>query len=138
MPSRRSWITWPISCTNRSRTRPTAKRQPHHSEYAATDTSAVPAEVSTFSFGSRRTSPLIAPKNLTISAPAAASAPLMRERALRAARVVRVGSENASRDPAGGSPAGACSDECVRPAIGAGEGGTYVSPLSIRALWQQR
>ena len=28
MPSRRSWITWPISCTSSSSTKPTANGQP--------------------------------------------------------------------------------------------------------------
>ena len=31
MPSRRSWITWPISCTNSSRTKPIANFQPQSS-----------------------------------------------------------------------------------------------------------
>ena len=31
MPSRRSWITWPISCTNSSTTKPTANVQPKNS-----------------------------------------------------------------------------------------------------------
>ena len=30
MPSRRSWITWPISCTNSSTTKPTANVQPQN------------------------------------------------------------------------------------------------------------
>ncbi len=32
MPSRRSWITWPISWTNISTTKPTANVQPKNSE----------------------------------------------------------------------------------------------------------
>ena len=32
MPSRRSWITWPISCTNRSTTTPSANVHPQNSE----------------------------------------------------------------------------------------------------------
>ena len=32
MPSRRSWITWPISCTNSSSTKPIANFQPQISE----------------------------------------------------------------------------------------------------------
>ena len=31
-PSRRSWITWPISCTSSSSTNPTANLQPQISE----------------------------------------------------------------------------------------------------------
>ena len=32
MPSRRSWMTWPISWTNSSTTKPTANFQPQISE----------------------------------------------------------------------------------------------------------
>ena len=32
MPSRRSWITWPISWMNISTTKPAANSQPHSSE----------------------------------------------------------------------------------------------------------
>ena len=49
IPSRRSAITWPISCRNSSTTNPAANSQPQNRLYAATDTSAVPDVVSSFS-----------------------------------------------------------------------------------------
>ena len=52
MPSRRSWMTCPISCTSSSSTKPTANFQPQMSAYAAIDTSIVADVVSTFAFGS--------------------------------------------------------------------------------------
>ncbi len=41
-PSRRSWMTWPISWTSSSSTNPTANLQPQMRLYAAIDTSIVP------------------------------------------------------------------------------------------------
>ena len=82
-PSRRSWITCPISCTNSSTTNPAANSQPQNRLYAATDTSAVPEVVSSLTLGSSSRKPLIAVKNLAMTAATAASALPIRLRRLR-------------------------------------------------------
>ena len=53
IPSRRSWITCPISWTSRRITKPAANDQPQMSEYAAIETSIVAEVESTLIFGSR-------------------------------------------------------------------------------------
>jgi hypothetical protein len=68
-------MTWPISCTSRSRTKPSANFQPQISEYAATETSIDADVVNSFSFGSSRASALSLAANFTARIPTAASAP---------------------------------------------------------------
>src|SRR3954451_15511811 len=75
MPSRRSWITWPISCTNSSSTKPIPNFQPHSRLYAATDTSMDPDVVRIFSFGSSSRTTLIFAANFTIRRASAATPP---------------------------------------------------------------
>jgi hypothetical protein len=62
IPSRRSWITCPISWTNSKSTKPTANDQPQISAYAAIETSIEAEVVRIFSFGSssRSALPLVA------------------------------------------------------------------------------
>ena len=134
IPSRRSWMTCPISWTNRSTTIPSANVQPQKSEYAATDTSAVPAVVSSLSFGSSSSAPLIAAKNFATTAAIAAAALPSRRRAARTRCCLREGSPNAlspSRSPPGGA--------CVGTPSGlGGAGAPNVASLSISSLWQRR
>jgi hypothetical protein len=75
MPSRRSWMTWPISCTNSSTTKPTANFQPQIRLYAATDTSIDPDVVRTLSFGSRKRTAFSFAPSFTARTASAATAP---------------------------------------------------------------
>src|SRR5205814_3147343 len=97
------------------------------------ETKAVPADVSSLSFGNSSTAPLITEKNLAANAPAAASAPPMRPRRLRARAPAELGVPNGS---------GWCWAVAGRDAgplsTGAGEGGgSEALPLSMSPLSQR-
>jgi hypothetical protein len=76
-PSRRSWMTWPISWMNSSTTKPTANLQPQMSEYAAMLTSIDPDVVRILSLGRASSATL---PNFRARAPATNSGPSSRRR----------------------------------------------------------
>src|SRR4051794_17448042 len=121
MPSRRSWITWPISCTNSSSTKPIANFQPHSRLYAATDTSMDPDVVRIFSFGSSSRTTLIFAANLTTRIASAATPP--------PARLYHgFGSPCGSRDGSGSgerSGSGGARKSSSLGAYGSGLGGSH-------------
>src|ERR1700722_946943 len=97
---------------------------------------AVPAVVSSLSFGRKISAPLITAQNFAASAASAASALPMRLRKFCAGAWRRAGAPNgfSAEDAAGDAP--------FEGATGPGRGGTggcrETSPLSMYSLWQQR
>jgi hypothetical protein len=78
-PSRRSWMTWPISCTSSRATKPTANCQPQSTAYAAIETNIVPVLASSLIFGSNSRIALSLAKKATIAAPTGPTARLNRD-----------------------------------------------------------
>ena len=96
-PSRRSWITWPISCTSRSSAKPTPKRQPQNSAYTQIETTKLNRKLTLPSPASN------SQPNLTTASTAATIPPPMRWKMFRSFAIGLWNSGSGSAGGAGGS-----------------------------------